>query len=104
MIPLVEMTIEMVLIARNRKELLLTLRDLISSTRDQSGCFACFACQDMENNKALVMTICWESRLQMDQYRDSKLFHALLGAIRLLCQSYQIVFKEVLMLNRLNSP
>lgn len=98
------MTIEMVLVARNRKELLLTLRDLLSSTRDQSGCFACFACQDMENNKTLVMTTCWESQSKMDQYRDSKLFRALLGAIQLLCQSYQIVFKEVILLNRLNSP
>lgn len=98
----VEMTVEMTVIARKRKELLLTLRDMIASIRTQEGCVSCSACLSMENSKTINLNTCWDTHKCMDGHRSSKLFSALLGAIRLLCQSYQISIKEVLSPNGLN--
>jgi quinol monooxygenase YgiN len=96
----VEMTIEMELVARKRKELLLTIRDILASTRGCEGCLSCFACLDLETSKLLKMTTLWESKRCMEDYRRSKLFSALMGAIRLLCQSHHITLKDVLVMNR----
>jgi len=98
----VEMTIEMKVIARKRKELLLTLRDMIASIRAQEGCASCSACLSMENSKAISLNTCWHTRKCMDDHQSSRLFSVLLGAVRLLCQSYKITIKEVLLPNGLN--
>ena len=100
---MVEMTIDMKMISKKRKELLLTLRDMIASIRTQNGCVSCSACLGMESNQLISLNICWDSRKSMDDYQASRLFSALLGAIRLLCVSYQITVKTVLSVNGLNN-
>lgn len=90
-----EMIIELEPIDKKRRELLLTIRDLLVSTRSQAGCRACFACRDMENRDLIHMTIQWESRMHLADFQVSTLFCALSGAAELLCRRHRMVIKTV---------
>ena len=85
---LVEITIKMTVRPQKRKELLLTFRDMIKTVREQKGCLGCMVCLDMEHRYRLKLIGVWETQESLDDYMNTKLYSAMLGAIRLLCTSY----------------
>ena len=92
---MIEMTIEMKLLPRKRKELLMTLRGLLAAIRRLQGCLACHACQDIENSRIMNLVVAWDSQENLKHRLQSKLFSALVGAIRLLCESHKIKIKDI---------
>jgi quinol monooxygenase YgiN len=97
------MTVEMALVSRKRKELLMTLHDMLGAIRSQVGCRDCNACLNIENNRVLNLIITWDTQGNLNTYLKSKLYQALLGAIRLLCETHRINFKVITYRDRMES-
>jgi len=75
-------------------ELLSTFRLIINQIRQEKGCLDCRFLQDIDNENIIHVEERWERRSFMENHFRSDRFSALLGAIQVLGESYEIRINE----------
>lgn len=77
-----------------RSELLLALRLLADKACTQKGCAGCRISQDIDNENCIDLEETWEKRHDLETYFRSETFSALLGAVKLLGEFYDISIND----------
>jgi len=91
---MITVTIEMNALPAKRKELLQTIHELIPLMREEKGCLNSYVHMDTEDNNVLTLIEEWETRADVDTYKQSDYFRVLLGAMKLLTESSEIKFSK----------
>ena len=73
-----------------RNELLSALSQLIDTSEKEVGCKLCHIYQEIDDPNLINVEEIWANRTDLDAYFYSDIFGALLGAIKLLGQFYEI--------------
>jgi len=73
-----------------RSELLSALRQLSELTELETGCQGCRIYQEIGDQDLINIEEIWLHRSDLDTHFCSDIFNALLGAVKLLGQSYEI--------------
>lgn len=77
-----------------RRELLSTCRLIVDQACQERGCLEFSLTVDFENEDIIHVEQRWEHRSFMENHFQSDLFSALIGAIQVLGQSYEIRINE----------
>ena len=77
-----------------RNELLRTCRFIIDRTRQESGCKSSRLSQDNDSENIITLEQQWDRWHSLNNYLQSDHFTALLGAMKLLGESYEIRINE----------
>ena len=90
------MTIIMNLRARSSKDMELkqTLLALIEPIRKEKGCLSHDVYENVENRNGFCLVGQWETRTDLDNYRQSDAFAVLMGARSLLDAEPEIMIRE----------
>lgn len=78
----------------NRRELESTSRMIADKTRQENGCLGFYLTLDLDDENIIHVEQRWESRSFMENHLRSDIFRALIGAIQVLGQSYEIRINE----------
>lgn len=73
-----------------------TFRLIAEKTRHEKGCHDCRISQDIDRENLIYLEELWEKRLYLDEYLRSDIFSALLGAVKLLGETYDIQINDTL--------
>ena len=76
--------------SNKRNEFLSACRLITDQTRQEKGCLGCRLSQDIDNENLIHIEETWEHRSSLDEYFSSGIFSALLGAVKLLGENYEI--------------
>jgi len=77
-------------ISGKRNELLDTCRMIAEKTRQEKGCHDFRLSQDIDHDNLICLEETWENRSYLDEHFRSDIFSALLGAVKLLSDTYEI--------------
>ena len=86
--PMVILTISVNACSSKRNELLSACRSLSDKTRQENECIGFSISQDIDNENSIHIEQTWERRSSLDAHFRSDIFSALLGAVKLLGESY----------------
>jgi quinol monooxygenase YgiN len=87
---MVNLTINIHADATKRNELLQTCRLIFDKTRQEKGCVDCRVLKDIDNENLISLEETWEWRSHMDKHFRSDRFSALIGAIKILSETYEV--------------
>ncbi|MCP4693810.1 MAG: antibiotic biosynthesis monooxygenase [Desulfobacterales bacterium] len=87
---MVNLIIRMKALPSKLDELLHSCRLLIERNRPKAGCLSCRIFRDDEDKTNLILEETWKNRSCLDAYFRSDYFSALIGAMKLLGQDYEI--------------
>ena len=73
-----------------RNELLSALRLFTAQTSHEKGCEACHISQNIDDENLISLEETWTHRTNLDAHFRSDIFSALLGAVKLLGNVYEI--------------
>jgi quinol monooxygenase YgiN len=73
-------------------ELSQTMVSLIGTIRTEKGCRRCDFCQNMENEKELILLEEWDTQGNLMNHLKSERFRILRGAMNLLKEPYEMMF------------
>jgi quinol monooxygenase YgiN len=91
---MVIISIKMNLSPENSAELLQTVKDLNSLTRNKKGCVSCHFYKDVENENLFSLVEEWETKEDRDNYLKSGHFSVLRGAMSLLEEPPDITYSR----------
>ncbi len=91
---MIVVTVKMIALPAKRKELLLTIHELISLMRKEKGCLNAHVYTNAENKNVLTLVEEWKTRADVETYKQSDYFRVLLGAMKLLAESSEIKFSK----------
>ena len=77
-----------------RRELMSTCRIIAEQTRQEKGCLDFCLMLEFDNENIIHIEQRWKHRSFMEDHLRSDLFSALIGAIQVLSQSYEIRINE----------
>ena len=77
-----------------RKELLSACRLITDQTLQEKGCLGCRLTHDIDNENLIYLEETWERRSNMEEHLRTRIFSALLGAMKLLGESYEVRINE----------
>lgn len=77
-------------LSTKRKEILQTIKELDSKAAQQEGCVAAGYYEDLDDRDIHYILEEWESQADLDRYKRSKFYNALLGLEALLTQPLEI--------------
>ena len=72
------------------------LRSLLSIFRKEKGCVDCSVCQDLDEEHAYCIVAKWETHEAMQKHFLTRKFEALIGAARVLGETFEMIMAEVL--------
>jgi len=78
-----------------RRELMLACRSIVDQTRQKKYCQSSLIRQEESNAVIIMLKQSWSNWDAVKRYLQSDLFTVLLGAIKLLGQSYEIKINDV---------
>jgi quinol monooxygenase YgiN len=73
-----------------------SLRSLLSGFRIEKGCVDCCVYQDFDEEHAFCIVAEWETQEAMQQHFLTQKFEVLIGAARVLGETFEIIMAEVL--------
>ena len=88
-------TVKMNVILSKRKEFLQAACGLIDRFRDQKHCLNCHLYMDVEQENVLYLVAEYATKKNLTDHLKSQHFNALLGAMSLLCESYEIKVNSI---------
>jgi quinol monooxygenase YgiN len=77
-------------------ELIECLRSLLPGFRKENGCLDCCMYQDFDEEHAFCIVADWETHEAMQQHFLTQKFEVLIGAARVLGETFEMVMAEVL--------
>ncbi len=77
-----------------RKELLTACRLITGQTLQEKGSLGCRLTHDIDNENLIYLEETWERRSYMEEHFRTHIFSALLGAMKMLGESYEIRINE----------
>lgn len=81
---MIDVTIKMTAPADKRKEVLTTIKDLLSQIRHDQSCISCHCYLDVEADDVIVLKQEWKDDVALAAHVRSGYFKVLLGAMKLL--------------------
>jgi quinol monooxygenase YgiN len=87
--------IRMKVLSEKYLELSQTIISLTSGIRTEKGCRRCDFCQNMENEKELILLEEWDTQGNLMNHLNSERFRILRGAMNLLKEPYEMMFHSV---------
>ena len=73
-----------------------SLRSLVSGFRKENGCLDCSVYQDLDEEHAYCIVAEWETDEAMQQHFLTQKFEVLIGAARVLGETFEMMMAEVL--------
>ena len=73
-----------------RMEFLQAVQRILARSRELRGCKKCVVCHSLENENDFHIMEEWNSKAELKAYVQSKDFHALLGAMKVLGQARKV--------------
>jgi quinol monooxygenase YgiN len=87
--------IRMKVLSEKHLELSQTMASLTSAIRTEKGCRRCEFCQNMENEKELILLEEWDTQGNLMSHLKSERFRILRGAMNLLKEPFEMMFHSV---------
>ena len=76
-------------------EFVTSMHAFASTIRRQKGCLGFNVCQDSEKERAYSLVGEWKTRKALKKYFQTKEYEALIGATRVLCETFEMTLTEV---------
>jgi len=91
---MVNLTIKVNLKPSKRNELLSSCKLIVTQTLKKKGCINQRICQDLDDDSFIRLDTSWENRGLLDEYFRSDVFNALMGAVKFLGESHEVIIND----------
>ena len=88
-------SLRVVVPAKNRNEILRTLRPLLGPTRVRQGCLDCRLYQDTEDENTYLFIQAWESQAALENHIDSEEYRKILAVMDMAVEKPEVTFHTI---------
>jgi quinol monooxygenase YgiN len=88
--------LKIVIKAYKTEEFLKSMRSFARKIRKEKGCLGCSVCRDSEKENTFIVIGKWRTRPAMEKHFKAQNFEVLIGAARVLGETFEMNIAEVL--------